>query len=450
MKFLGFVIEAICLGLVCGQYSQCQKPAGEVGEYLPINKCAHLKKILDKPQKTSQDIALLKKLHCGFVGNMPQVWCAKQGGSGEPGTCITPDGKPGKCVNVYSCRQISNLLRPPVSQKNMDFVKNSACKGPHKFNVCCGSSSSSSDDDILDSRLRDENKACQSQMTAYPPKPSSGCCGISADVGNKIVGAGGEATGIDQYPWTALIEYETQIPLLLCGGVLISGRYVVTAAHCIAGVTLKNGTPKSVRLGDYNITNEGPDCKLSEGGGKDCTEGVTRIAIEKTIPHPQYSPIETARWNDIGLIRLKEIAPYTDFIRPICLPTKDITISTNRNNFFSMIVVGWGATENKQFSDVKLEVEVPFVPLEECQTAYDTGINRSRVLWKGQLCAGGKNGTDSCKGDSGGPLMYENNKFFELVGVVSFGKNPCGTQGAPGVYSNIYEYKDWINSVIVP
>ncbi|CAH1641727.1 unnamed protein product [Spodoptera littoralis] len=449
MMFLGFLFGAMCLGLVCGQYSQCQKPVGEVGEYLPINSCPHLKKILDKPNKSAEDIALLKKLHCGFVGNMPQVWCAKQGGS-EAGACITPDGKPGTCINVYSCPQISNLLKPPVSAQNMAFVRNSACRGPHKFNVCCGTSPASSDGDYLDSRTRDENKACRPHMTAYPPSPSTGCCGSSAEVGNKIVGAGGEATAIDQYPWTALIEYETKQELLLCGGVLISGRYVLTAAHCIAGVTLKNGTPKFIRLGEYNITNEGRDCKLSDGGGQDCTEGVTRIEIERTIPHPEYNPIKTARWNDIGLIRLKEVAPYTDFIRPVCLPTKDITLSRNRDAFFTMFVTGWGATENKKFSDVKLEVEVPFVPLEQCQPAYSSGIHPSRKLWKGQLCAGGRNGTDSCKGDSGGPLMYENNKLFELAGVVSFGKDPCGIKGVPGVYSNIYEYRDWIRSVIVP
>lgn len=235
-----------------------------------------------------------------------------------------------------------------------------------------------------------------------------------------------------------------------------------SAQHRLAGTSGPNCEPdtgpccletcnelKFVRLGEYNITNEGPDCKITAGGGQDCTEGVTRIEIERTIPHPQYNPIKTSRWNDIGLIRLKETAPYTDFIRPICLPTKDITQARNRNDFFTMFVTGWGATENTTFSDVKLEVTVPFVPMDQCEPAYNVGVFPSK-LWKGQLCAGGKKGTDSCKGDSGGPLMYENNKLFELAGIVSYGKNPCGIQDVAGVYSNVYEYRDWINSVIVP
>lgn len=71
-------------------------------------------------------------------------------------------------------------------------------------------------------------------------------------------------------------------------------------------------------------------------------------------------------------------------------------------------------------------------------------------LWEGQLCAGGVKGKDSCKGDSGGPLMYENDKTFEVVGVVSFGPSPCGRENIPGVYTKVFAYKDWIRSQVTP
>lgn len=66
------------------------------------------------------------------------------------------------------------------------------------------------------------------------------------------------------------------------------------------------------------------------------------------------------------------------------------------------------------------------------------------------MCAGGELGKDSCKGDSGGPLMYENGRIYEVLGVVSFGPTPCGLEDIPGVYSKVSEYVRWIKSNIEP
>lgn len=66
-----------------------------------------------------------------------------------------------------------------------------------------------------------------------------------------------------------------------------------------------------------------------------------------------------------------------------------------------------------------------------------------------QLCIGG--GTaDSCKGDSGGPLMMsvkDNSGIpvWYLVGVVSLGYDkPCGTVDKPGIYTSVAYNLKWI------
>lgn len=72
-----------------------------------------------------------------------------------------------------------------------------------------------------------------------------------------------------------------------------------------------------------------------------------------------------------------------------------------------------------------------------------------------QLCAGGEKGKDSCRGDSGGPLMNlgqsENGEIvWYSVGVVSFGPSPCGLEEWPGVYTKVANYVHWIVSKLRP
>ena len=56
-------------------------------------------------------------------------------------------------------------------------------------------------------------------------------------------------------------------------------------------------------------------------------------------------------------------------------------------------------------------------------------------------------GQDSCKGDSGGPLIAKQAKtgLMYLRGIVSFGTQTCG-KGYPGVYTNVQNYVTWILS----
>lgn len=65
-----------------------------------------------------------------------------------------------------------------------------------------------------------------------------------------------------------------------------------------------------------------------------------------------------------------------------------------------------------------------------------------------KLCAGGNSHSDSCRGDSGGPLMYNGNinnivKTVQL-GIVSYGSSACGIIGRPAVYTYVSKYVDWI------
>ncbi|XP_026316142.1 phenoloxidase-activating enzyme-like [Hyposmocoma kahamanoa] len=266
-----------------------------------------------------------------------------------------------------------------------------------------------------------------------------------------VVEGYGDKTNIDEYPWLVLIEYPKDNTVSLsCGGSLISDRYVLTATYCVVGPITKISPPRNVRLGEYDKSNEvdQPDCVTStDEGASDCNDGAIVIPIEKIIAHPEYNPEDTkTRKHDIALIRMSKSAPYTDFIRPISLPTSDITLSPPSG--LQLIEAGWATAYSRDKpSDVKVAVKLPFVPLSECQTAY----NNKAELWQGQICAGGKEGKYSCIGDGGGPLVWENSKpdgskVFEIVGIVSFGM--CRKENVPYVYTKVYDYNSWIRETI--
>lgn len=90
------------------------------------------------------------------------------------------------------------------------------------------------------------------------------------------------------------------------------------------------------------------------------------------------------------------------------------------------------------------------------QTRCKSVYQKAQVnIGDGQICAGGENQKDSCRGDSGGSLMtVSNTKHGEenwyAEGVVSFGPSPCGTQGWPGVYTKVENYMNWIVNTIKP
>ncbi|KFB47000.1 AGAP009844-PA-like protein [Anopheles sinensis] len=111
-------------------------------------------------------------------------------------------------------------------------------------------------------------------------------------------------------------------------------------------------------------------------------------------------------------------------------------------SFFT--VTGWGETEKGTRSELQLHVVIPGLDNSVCNSVYKVA---NATLSHKQLCVGGLNGTDSCRGDSGGPLMRRVSNIWYLAGAVSFGAKVCGTAGLPGVYTNVEKYLGWIEDV---
>ncbi|KFB52508.1 AGAP009214-PA-like protein [Anopheles sinensis] len=239
----------------------------------------------------------------------------------------------------------------------------------------------------------------------------------------------GSTAKLFQYPWMALIRSKGK---WICGGTLINDRYVLTAAHCV-----KSRVFEFVRLGEFEL-NRTIDCDLRN---EECAPAPQDIPVERDIMHEGYSA--RRKQNDIALLRLARAATLNENVKPICLPVG----AASQTIVPSYYVTGWGSTENSLFSNKLQFAEQQLVPLDECQTRLTEEDKHVRLV-DTQMCAiGVKNLSENCIGDSGGPLKSVSiNARYVQYGVVSFGLNSCGKKSAPGVYTRVESYMDWILS----
>ncbi|XP_056634742.1 phenoloxidase-activating factor 3-like isoform X1 [Diorhabda sublineata] len=355
------------------------------------------------------------------------------------GTFICTPSKDEVCIAIRQCPYFNDLLNNspiPRPRNVIAQIRDRQCGFKNKIPfVCCEKSTKTPEEDTIKTKLIStaNRNAFTDPITNHPNYhllPKDTCGTISTD--SRITN--GHTAGVIEYPWMALIFYNSSVFIpegvidFRCGGTVINDRYVLTAAHCII-----NSSIVGVRLGEYNVKSQ-VDCDEITGY---CSPPIQDFLIEKIIVHPEYNTKTFS--NDIALIKLKgPITFNNENIQPICLPI-ETPLSLR-----SGIVSGWGVTEDGYKTEVLMKVRIPILPLSHCNRLFQ----KSASLSNNQICAGGRKGRDSCGGDSGGPLQEvgDVNGVIRIMqyGIVSFGPKNCGTEGIPGVYTKVSSYMEWI------
>ena len=138
-----------------------------------------------------------------------------------------------------------------------------------------------------------------------------------------------------KYPWMVFVfqyDIETDNMTAVCGGSLVHSKFVITAAHCVAGGDTENTL---VILGAHDVTQSWRkfDYKL-----------LSNIYVYPYYDTKNNQDEEFKKSQDIAILELEEYVQFGPKINAICLPSEIDVEKITHFDDKEAIVAGWGTT----------------------------------------------------------------------------------------------------------
>ena len=331
-------------------------------------------------------------------------------------------------------------------------------------------------------RKRNLITECTNYGWSEPTIKCSPNCGImNKKISNELI-VGGEKVKNTEFPWNVAIYRKKKVrknPIgvdeFICGGSIISDKVVISAAHCFFR-ELTNGNVRLEKLERYKVA-----------AGKYFSDLNATEALPVQIFNvfdvrgvDGYNGYEGLYTADIALVILAERVQFKPHISPVCLDYDHRLGLKSRSPVGQLgSFCGFGWTEFDGTTEHSLELkslDVPVVSYQECKNSSD---DFSKFITSGmffyncfiiivtcqifyliedKFCAGKNDGQASCRGDSGGGLVFpkevggttayylrglvSNSRTYVIGGVIA-----CDV-GFYTLFTNIHVYISVIEEVV--
>jgi len=269
---------------------------------------------------------------------------------------------------------------------------------------------------------------------ALPALLSLGAAAGAQEASPRIIG--GDDASQNEWPWMVQVNVRFRDTGSggLCGGILLSQDWVVTAAHCLVS-----------DLGNVVSRN---DVEVLVGSVS--LDGGTSYNIDGFGIPSNYNPDNFN--NDIAILRLANAGPalsnWPSIVGSDQLTELELAPFAQRDE--ALTATGWGVTSRNQVepqpADRLQEVALDYIQTGSCKNAWGNGFNTATMVCAAELNPVQGRDQDTCSGDSGGPLFIGDDIDPYVIGLTSFGQPQCAGN-LPTVYTSVLSQVSFVEEV---